>query len=67
MIDRKELHHIVDKLPEEKLPKMAELFHYLIEEDEEFNDVTKQEIEEGLKAYRNGEFIALDEHLNRLR
>lgn len=65
MMDRKELHQIVDKLPEDKLPRLSELFHHLIEEDEEFNDETKQEIEEGLKAYQYGEFVTLDEHLKR--
>jgi hypothetical protein len=60
MINRKELHQIVDKLPENKLQRMGEL---LYDEDNEFNDATKREIEEGLKAYKCGEFVTLDKHL----
>lgn len=63
MIDRKELHRLVDQLPEDKLPRIEDLFHYLLDEDEEFNDETKQEIEEGLKAYKRNEFVTLEEHM----
>ncbi len=63
MMNRKELHQIVDKLPENKLQRMGELLYGLYEEDNEFNEATKREIEEGLKAYNCGEFVTLDEHL----
>jgi len=63
MIDRKELHRIIDTLPEDKLPRLSELFRHLMEEDEDFNVETKQEIREGLKEYQHGEFVTLDEHL----
>lgn len=63
MMDRKKLHQLVDKLPEEKFPRMGDLFHQLIDEDEKFNDKTKQEIAEGIEAYQHGEFVTLDEHL----
>lgn len=63
MIDRKELHRLVDQLPEDKLPRMSDLFYHLFDEDEEFSDETKREIKEGLEAYQRGEYVTLDEHL----
>lgn len=50
MIDRQELHRLTD---------------HVIEEDEDFNDKTKQEIREGLKEYQHGEFVTLAEHSKR--
>ncbi len=42
MFDRKELHRLVDELPEEKLPRMGDFFRHLFDEEElELNDETK--------------------------
>ncbi|MBP1971025.1 hypothetical protein J2Z83_003162 [Virgibacillus natechei] len=47
MIDREELHQIVDKFPKEKLPRMKDFSRHLFDEDElEINDTTKKEIEQ---------------------
>jgi hypothetical protein len=44
MMDRKELHWLVDQLPEEKLPRMGDFFRYLFDEEEfELNEETKKE------------------------
>ncbi|WP_458947741.1 hypothetical protein [Oceanobacillus sp. CAU 1775] len=63
-MDRKELHRLVDQLPEEKLPLMGDFFRYLFEEEElELNDETKKEIDEARERVKGGEYVSLDELL----
>ncbi|MFD1067066.1 hypothetical protein [Oceanobacillus locisalsi] len=62
MIDRKELHRLVDELPEEKLPRMVEIFRHLFDEEElELNDETKKEVDEARERVKDGEYVTLDE------
>lgn len=62
MIDREELHRLIDKLPEEKLPRMSDFFRYLFDEEElELNDETKKEIIEARERVKGGDYVLLDE------
>ncbi|WP_164669674.1 hypothetical protein [Virgibacillus doumboii] len=64
MIDRKELHRLVDELPEEKLPRMSDFFRQLFDEEElELNDETKREVDEARGRVKDGEYVTLDELL----
>jgi hypothetical protein len=68
MIDRKELHRLVDQLPEEKLPRMGDFFRYLFDEEElELNDETKKEVDEARERVKDGEYVTLDELLKEIR
>jgi hypothetical protein len=68
MIDRKELHRLVDELPEEKLPRMGDFFRHLFDEEElELNDETKKEVNEARKRVKDGEYVTLDELLEETR
>lgn len=68
MIDRKELHRLVDELPEEKLPRMGDFFRHLFDEEElEWNDETKKEVDEARERVNDGEYITLDELLEETR
>lgn len=64
MIDREELHRLVDQLPEDKLPRMRDFFQHLFDEDEwELSEDTKREIDQARKRIRNGEYVTLDDLL----
>lgn len=64
MMDRNDLHRLVDELPEGKLPRLDELFRHLFDEEEmELNEITKQELAEAIERVKNGEFVKLDELL----
>ncbi len=64
MMDRKELHRLVEELPEEKLPRMGDFFRYLFDEDElELNDETKKEVDKARERIKSGEHVTLDELL----
>lgn len=64
MMDRDDLHRLVDELPEGKLPRLGELFRHLFDEEEmELNEITKQELAEAMERVKNGEFVKLDELL----
>jgi len=68
MLDRKELHRLVDQLPEEKLPRMGDFFRYLFDEEElELNDETKKEVDEARERVKDGEYVSLDELLEEIR
>ncbi|WP_158701717.1 hypothetical protein [Lentibacillus sp. Marseille-P4043] len=63
-MDRKELHRLVEELPEEKLPRMGDFFRYLFDEDElELNDETKKEVDKARERIKSGEHVTLDELL----
>ncbi|AXF56548.1 hypothetical protein [Salicibibacter kimchii] len=62
MIERKELHRLVDELPEEMLPRMEDFFRHLFDEEElELNDETKKEVNEARERIKDGEHVTLDE------
>lgn len=68
MIDRKELHRLVDVLPEEKLSRMSDFFRRLFNEEElELNDGTKKEVDEAHERVKDGEYVALNELLEETR
>ncbi len=68
MIDRKELHRLVDVLPEDKLPRMGEFFRHLFDEEEmELNDETKREVDEARERVQDGKYVTLDELLEEIR
>ncbi|MFD2762080.1 hypothetical protein [Lentibacillus juripiscarius] len=68
MFDRKELHRLVDELPEEKLPRMGDFFRHLFDEEElELNDETKKQVDEARERVKNGEYVTLDELLEETR
>lgn len=68
MIDRKELHRLVDELPEEKLPRMSDFFRHLFDEEElELNDETKKEVDEARERVKDGEYVTLNELLEETR
>lgn len=59
---REDLHHLIDRLPEDRL---AELFDYLADlqdEDGTLSSQTQAAIEEGLEDIRNGRTISLAEY-----
>jgi hypothetical protein len=68
MMDRKELHRLVDELPEEKLPRMDDLFRYLFDEEElELNDEIKEEVDEARERVKDGEYVSLNKLLEEIR
>lgn len=46
MMDRKQSHRVTDDLPDDQLPRLGDLFRYLLEENEELYNETKLEMEE---------------------
>lgn len=68
MIDRKELHRLVEELPEGKLPQMADLFRHLFDEKKlELNDETKKEVDEARERVKDEEYVTLDQLLEETR
>lgn len=68
MIDRKELHRLVDELPEEKLPRVSDFFRLLFDEEEmELNDETKKEVDEARERVKDGEYVTLNELIKETR
>ena len=62
MIDRKQLHRLVDQLPEEKLPRLNDIFLNIFDEEKsELNYKAKKEIDEARKRIKDGDYISLDE------
>ncbi|QQK77382.1 hypothetical protein HUG15_18535 [Salicibibacter cibarius] len=62
MIERKELHRLVDELPEEMLPRMEDFFRHLFDEEElELNDEIKKEVNEARERIKDGGYVTLDE------
>lgn len=61
-LSREQLHRVIDHLPAEKLPAVADLIEKLIDEDDE--PVTDAEIAEYKRIrqeMRNGDFVPFDE------
>jgi len=61
-LSREQLHRIIDHLPPEKLPALAELIDKLVDEDDE--PITDEEIAEYKRIrqeMRNGDFVPFDE------
>lgn len=64
MMDRNDLHRLVDELPEGKLPRLNDLFRHLFDEEElELNEITKRELAEASERIKSGEFVNLNELL----
>lgn len=64
MMDRNDLHRLVDELPEGKLPRLNDLFRHLFDEEEfELNEITKRELAEASERIKSGEFVNLSELL----
>lgn len=58
MTSREELHQIIDKLPEDKLPRTKAFFQHLFDEDEfEVSEKTKKEIDHARERLKNGNYI----------
>ncbi len=67
MTNREELHQIIDKLPEDKLPRMKDFFRHLFDEDEfEVNEKTKKEIDQARERIKNDDYITLEDLLKEL-
>ena len=66
-IDREELHKIIDSLPSDKLPGVADLLKRIYDEDEELllSSDEYQEVVDAEKRIANGEYITLDELLQK--
>ncbi|API93080.1 hypothetical protein J32TS6_13740 [Virgibacillus pantothenticus] len=58
--NREMLHKLIDDLPEDKLPKAADLFEKMIGE-ETVSDEDKKELEIARKEIENGESYSFDE------
>lgn len=61
-LSREQLHRVIDHLPPEKLPALAELIDKLVDEDDE--PITDEEIAEYKRIrqeMRNGDFVPFDE------
>lgn len=64
MVSRDELHRIVDQLPEDKLPSLADLLEKLCDEDDAILSVAEaQEIEQARARIESGEYVTLNELL----
>lgn len=64
MMDRNDLHKLVDELPEGKLPRLMDLFRHLFDEEElELNEMTKRELAEASERVKSGKFVTLNELL----
>ncbi|CAM3206261.1 hypothetical protein FITA111629_09860 [Filibacter tadaridae] len=64
MMDRNDLHRLVDELPEGKLPRLSELFRHMFDEEElELNEEAKGELAEARERVKSGEYITLNELL----
>lgn len=65
-VNREELHRFIEILPEEKLPKLAELLGVMYEEDdEELSEDELRAIADAEKQIAKGEFITLDDLLKK--
>lgn len=59
---RKQLHDLIDGLPDDKLPDAFEFFLSIIgEEPEEITEEDKKDIEEAIAEYERGEYYTLEE------
>ena len=61
-LSREQLHRVIDHLPEEKLPALADLIDKLIDEDDELvSDPEIAEYKRIRQAMRAGEFHTFDD------
>ncbi len=66
-LDREELHRIVDRIPNHKLPSVADLLKRIYDEEEE-EELTLEELNEVNEAQERisaGEYVTLDELLRK--
>jgi hypothetical protein len=61
-ISRKELHHIIDKIPENRLPSIEDLLNRIYEEEQEELSVSEAtEIDTAKKRMVKGEYATFDD------
>ena len=61
-LSREQLHRVIDHLPEEKLPALADLIDKLIDEDDErVSDAEIVEYKRIRQEMRKGDFVSFDE------
>jgi hypothetical protein len=61
-MSRQELHHIIDSIPENRLPSIEDLLNSIYEEEqEELSSVEATEIDKAKKRVTNGEYVTFDE------
>ena len=61
-LSREQLHRVIDHLPAEKLPALADLIEKLIDEDDEpVTDAELAEYKRIRQEMRNGDFVPFDE------
>jgi hypothetical protein len=61
-ITREELHHIIDQIPENRLPSIEDLLSRIYEEEqEELSASEAAEIDKAKKRIVNGEYATFDE------
>lgn len=59
---KKQFHDLIDSIPEDKLPKLFELFLNLIEEEkEELSNTEIEEIRQAKNDLKNGETYSFEE------
>ncbi|WDL95902.1 hypothetical protein [Alicyclobacillus sp. ALC3] len=61
-LSREQLHRVIDHLPENKLPALADLIDKLIDEDEEsVSEAAIVEYKRIRQEMRQGDFVSFDE------
>jgi hypothetical protein len=61
-LSREQLHRVIDHLPENKLPALADLIDKLIEDDDEpVSDTAIAEYKRIREDMRQGDFVSFDE------
>ena len=61
-LSRQQLHRVIDHLPENKLPALADLIDKLIDEDEEsVSEAAIVEYKRIRQEMRQGDFVSFDE------
>ncbi|WP_258112193.1 hypothetical protein [Alicyclobacillus sp. SP_1] len=61
-LSREQLHRVIDHLPENKLPALADLIDKLIEDDDEpLSDTAIAEYKRIREDMRQGDFVSFDE------
>lgn len=63
-VTRKMLHQMLDKAPDEQLPKIYELFQSILGGDEYITAAEKIEVKEAKQRIQNGEFVTLEDLIN---
>ncbi len=62
MLNREELHRLIDRLPEDKLPAVSDLLEKIYEiDDEKLSPEELKEIEAAKKRVAKGEFDTFDD------